>query len=494
MASSLVAACSTGATTESSGKKRIVIAQSVDPGSLNVTVRDAQQENNVSEQITEKLINFNVDADGYEPVLATGWKQVDPRTLEIKLRDGVKFTNGEAFNADSAAYSLNLILKADPYKGMFDKGTEVVPVDNLTLDVKTKKPSNLLLNALAYSSFQFPKAYYEKVGADKFGTAPIGTGPFALKEWARGDHIDMTANPNYWRGKAKFDQLEFKVIPDSTSEIAALQSGEVDLVSGVSVGSFDQLKASTNATLVSRLGMRCFAVMFNPSGDSPLKNVKVRQALWHAIDVQALIDQQLGGKGAPLQGQMLTSNYFGFVPGTPPGVYGYDPAKAKQMLADAGYPNGFTAEFKYPIGLYPQDKELGQAIAGQLAKVGVKIKQTGLEGGAFLTAHNAHTLRDMYFAGYLPPPDGFFMYDIWNGRGSSIYHNAQFDSLLQQSTAATSTEARKATFHKIVDVVRADPPWIPLLQGADNYGVSKRITGFQPRATQLLVAYDLGVK
>ncbi|WP_326639726.1 ABC transporter substrate-binding protein [Streptosporangium sp. NBC_01755] len=488
------AGCGAGSSSGSGAENRIVIAQSSDPGSLNVTVRDNRAEMNVSENVTERLLRFDPEATGFEPVLATSWKQIDPLTVELKLREGVKFTNGEPFNAESAVYSLDLVRNANPYKSMLQPITTVEAVDDYTIRVKTQRPSPLVMNGLAYSSYQFPKKYYTEVGGEKFGVEPIGTGPFVLKKWNRGESIQMTANPDYWAGKAKYDELDFKIIPDPSSQIAALQSGEVDLVAKVEVGSFDAVASGSNSTLVSRPGMRCVALVFNQRYKSPLSNPKVRQALWHAIDVRSLIDQQLGGKGELLEGQMVTPNFTGYVPDTPASVYDFDPDKTKQMLAEAGYPDGFTIDFKYAIGLFPQDKEIAQVIAGQLEKVGIKVKQTGLEAGAFLTEHNAHTLRDMYMVGYLPPPDASFMYDVWRPGPDAVYQDAEFGRLLDETYSVADPDKRQKVFEQLVDRLREDPPWVPLFQSADNYGVSKRITGFTPHATQLIVPYELEIK
>jgi peptide/nickel transport system substrate-binding protein len=471
---------------------QIVIASSIDPRSLFAGGTTAQQEVNVAEQVTEKLIEFNADATAFEPRLATSWKQDSPTSVTLTLRDGVKFTNGEDFTAQSAVYSLDIMIKSTAYAYLTNMISGAEVVDAHTIKVTSKTPSAQILNALAYGSFMYPEKYLEQVGQTAFGQKPIGTGPFIFKDWARGDHIDLDANPDYWGGAPKFGHLQFKIITDSAAQIAAVQSGQVDLVAGVSVGAVDAIKNSPDTTLVTRPGNRVYGLMFNQKTTTALKDAAVRKALWSAVDVQALINDQLGGMGTPLDAQFAGKNYFGYDPSltaTP-----YDPDKAKQELAAAGYPKGFTIEFDYPNGRYPQDSELGQAIAAQLAKVGVTANQHPLEGGTFLTQLNGGQLQDMYFAGYLPPPDAHFLYRNWSSTATPSYFSSPaFDDLLTKESAAVDATQRADLLHQLAAAFAANPPFIPLFQAEDAYAAAKRLQGFVPHATQWIDARDLGV-
>jgi peptide/nickel transport system substrate-binding protein len=471
---------------------KLVIAQSLDPRGLFANGGTVAQEVSISGQITEKLLDFTTDGDDFQPVLATHWEQVNPTTLRLTLREGVTFTNGEPFTAESAVASLKVMLASPAYGGLTDMIADAAVVDPTTIDVTTKYPTGLTLNALAYGSYQYPPAYFAKVGVDGFSTAPIGTGPYMLKEWRRGEVVVLTSNEAYWGGAPAIETVEFRIIPDSAAQIAAVRSGDVDMVIGVPVGSYETVEGSDQIDLVTRPSNRVFGLMLSIRSDSPLKDPAVRRALWSGIDVDALIANQLGGKGTALEGQLLAPNYFGFNDSLKRTAY--DPAKAKQLLADAGYPNGFKVKFNYSSGRYAQDREIGQALADQLAKIGVTTEQNVLEGGAFLTALNATELNDMYLAGYLPPPDAHFIYrNFKTGATPSYYSDPKLDAMIDAEANTSDQAARQQTFDDIGVFIQDEAPTVPLFQGVDAYAVSKKVQGFTPQASQFIPLHDMSM-
>jgi len=422
----------------SSGK--LTIAQGLEPRSLWGNAFTGQQEINVAEQITEKLIEFTPDAQDYEPRLATEWKQVDPTTWQFKLRQGVKFTNGEEFDANSAVYSLGVTKSAPSYASWVSMIVTATVVDKHTINVITDGPTMLHLPGLAMSSFQYPAKYFAEVGKDTFGTKPVGTGPYKLVEWVKDDHISLEANPDYWGGPVSVKTIVFRNIPEGAARLAALQTGEIDFTIDVPLDAAEQIENNPDLQLFTRPSNRVFMLWMSNITDSPLKDPKVRQALQYAIDVDALTKALFKGRATKLQGQILTPSFFGFISDWQ--AKPYDPEKAKQMLAEAGYPNGFDFTFKYSAGRYVQDKEAGQAIAAQLAKVGARAKQEVLEPGTFLTQMQAKQLTDMHLGGYLPPPDAHFMYQQFRtGFVYSITAIPEIDELVLKGAASAEAGA-----------------------------------------------------
>ena len=194
---------------------KLTVAQPVDPRSLWANSSTAQQEINVSEQITEKLIEFNVDANDFEPRLATEWKQLDDTTLQMKLRPNVKFTNGEDFDAESARASLDAMVKASAYTTFTNVISGADVVDRYTINVKTKSPTLLHMPALAMGSFQYPATYFGQLGPDEFGKKPIGTGPYRFVEWLKDTRVGLEANPQYWGGAPAVQSLIIRTIPEA---------------------------------------------------------------------------------------------------------------------------------------------------------------------------------------------------------------------------------------------------------------------------------------
>jgi peptide/nickel transport system substrate-binding protein len=475
----------------SSGK--LTIAQGVDPRSLWGNSSTAQQEINVSEQVTEKLIEFTADASDFEPRLATEWKQLDDTTLQMKLRQGVTFTNGEEFDAESARFSIETMLKAPAYVSFTSVIAGADVVDKHTINVKTKSPTLLHMPALAMGSFQYPPKHFQQLGQDEFGKKPIGTGPYTFMEWVKDSHVTLEANDSYWGGAPAMKTLTIRTIPEGAAKLAALETGEVDFTIDVPLDTVERIERNANLQLFSRPSNRLFYLVPSTLTDTPLKDPRVRRALWYAVDVEALIRGLFKGRAQPLAGQVLAPGYFGFDPGRQPTPY--DPDKAKQLLAEAGHPNGFEITFKYPGGRFAQDKEVGQAVATQLAKVGVRTKQEVLESGTFLTQLSAKQLNDLYLGGSLPPPDAHFMYQQFESTFRYAYYsNPQFDELLQKGASTANREERAGIYKQVLDVFDQDPPYIPLYQPEDYYAGTKKLSGFAPRASQFLDlrAFKLG--
>jgi peptide/nickel transport system substrate-binding protein len=462
---------------------KLTIAQGLDPRSLWGSSSTTQQEINVSEQITEKLIEFNVDANDFEPRLATEWRQLDDTTFQMKLRPNVKFTNGEEFNAEAAKFNIETMLKANAYAAFTGVIAGADVVDPLTINVKTKNPTLLHLPALAMGSFQYPPKYFQEQGQDAFGRKPIGTGPFTFGEWVKDSHITMEANPNYWNGAPAVKTVVFRNIPEGAAKLAALEAGEVDLIIDVPLDAIERIERNTNLQLLSRPSNRLFNLTMSTLTDTPLKKAEVRQAMRYAVDVPALITGLFKGRARQLQGQPLGPGAFGFDPNRK--AFPYDPEKVKQMFAAAGHPDGFEITFKYTAGRYAQDKETGQVIAAQLAKVGVRTKQEVLESGTFLTQLNSLQLNDMYFSGSLAPPDAHFTFQTYQtGFRYAYYSNPAVDELINKAAATTNKDERMKMYLQIHDLLDQDPPGVPLFSPDDFYAGTKKVGGFTPRASQ----------
>jgi peptide/nickel transport system substrate-binding protein len=464
---------------------KLTLAQGIDPRSLWGNSSTAQQEINISEQITEKLIEFTADASDFEPRLATEWKQTDDTTLQLKLRQGVKFTNGEEFDSASARYSIETMTKAPAYATFTNviDGAEVV--DKYTLNVKTKSPTLLHMAALAMGSFQYPAQYFQQVGPEGFGQKPIGTGPYRLVEWIKDNHVTLEANDAYWGAAPATKTVVVRVIPEGAAKLAALETGEVDFIIDVPLDAVERVERNSALQLLSRPSNRMFYLVPSTLTDTPLKDPRVRQALWYAVDVPALIQGLFKGRAKPLNQQILAPGFVGFDASRTPTKFDLD--TAKQMLAEAGYPNGFDITFKYSAGRYAQDKEAGQAIASQLARAGIRARQEVLESGTYLTQLTSLQLNDMYLGGSLPPPDAHFMYQQFQtGFVYSYYSNPATDELLKKEAATANREERLALLKQMQVEFDKNPPYVPLYQPEDYYAGSRKLSGFTPRASQFL--------
>lgn len=465
----------------------LVIAQGQDVVWLNPMKTTAQVNLNAATQIVEGLMQLDTDQRTILPVLATSWERIDDLTLELRLREGVSFSNGEPFNAEVAKFSLELGAAEPAMSGMLSSIERVDIVDEYTIRVVTTRPDPLLELSFARSSYMLPPAYFQEVGEDEFNLASIGTGPYMFEERASGQYLRVVANPDYWGGQPPIERLEFRAIPEDGARLAALQTGEVHLATNLPISTLSRVESTQGVSAVTVNGARIYLVILdNREGSGVLENKLVRQALNYAIDKEALLEVLFEGRGTVVDGQQANSNFFGYNPNLDP--YPYDPERAKELLAEAGYPNGFELTFKYPFGRIALDKETSEAIAAMLDDVGVRTNQVVLESGEFLNQLVTLQLGPLALAAYATAPDAHYQYDInVTGRRYSYYYNPAYDDLVIRAAAETDPVAREALYHQAAEIAYDDPPFIFLFTPDDLYGVSDRLQGWVPRPDQAVV-------
>ncbi|MCM3171842.1 MULTISPECIES: ABC transporter substrate-binding protein [Paenibacillus] len=479
------AGCSTtsksGAGEEATGegqdqKLEITIARAfdvngLDPGFLteNAQVVDNIFDTLVKRDAEEKLV----------PGLATSWSQIDDTTWQFKLREGVTFTNGEAFNADAVKYSLDRVLDPAnnaPTASYVSTIQEVNVVDEYTVNVVTKKPDPLVPTRFnRYPTEIVPPKYAEEVGQEQFAQKPIGTGPYQFVSWDKGSNVVLEANPNYWGGEPDVKKVTFRSIPEASTRVSALLNGEVDLITAVSPEDREKIESSSTARLstVERAGNTVY-VGFK-TDVKPFDDPKVRQALNYAIDVKSIVDKVL--QGAAVQtNSLIGPKDFGYA-GEPEG-YSYDPEKAKQLLAEAGYPNGFSATLD-TVSWYIKNTDVAQVIAEQLKAVGVNIKVNNVESSVYRTLVPAGKQSDMYVLGWSSTntldADAAIYAILRSGESYSTYANKDVDAKLDEARSVTDEAKRKQLYQEIQDEVLKDAPRIFLYQENQYYGVSDRL-------------------
>jgi peptide/nickel transport system substrate-binding protein len=500
-AGATTAAAATTAASSGANLDKVVIAQGVDPSTLDPQNHNETPAYNILNNIYETLVDF--DRSGkLQPRLAESWKQVDDLTTEFKLRSGVKWQDGSDFTADDVKYTIDRYINAktepDPLKkikraGNLDFVTSATVVDPLTVRIATAKPTPLLLLRLASGEQIVSKKYATDKGFDYLGLNPMGTGPYKFVEWKKADHLDLTANTNWWgaAGGPKVKNIRFRPIPDAQVRITALQAGEVDLITNVAPEQMKQLQTDkTDVTAVP--GVRVIFISLNTLDDSPaapLKNPKVRQALNYAIDRDAIINNLLLGNGVKLSSP-IPKSFFGFedLP-----QYTYDVAKAKSLLAEAGYPNGFDLEFKVPSGRYLKDKEIGEAITDFWTKIGVKVKFTAEPWAVYQPNIDKRKQPPAFLLGwgnFSYDPDGTLYPQFYTGQLYSYYSNPTFNKLIDDERTTVDTNKRLEDFKQANKILNQDAPWIFLHQQYEIEGISKRIK-WQARPDELLNAWEI---
>ncbi len=416
------------------------------------------------------------------PRLAESGRPLDDLNWELKLRRNVKFSDGEPFNAETVKATLEYIVKKEnnsPRRVRIDLVKSATAVDEHTVRITTEKPFPTLLEGLTEIYMAPVKAI--KQGPKSLTEKPIGTGPYKLQEWKREQAITLVRNDNYWGPKPQIPTVEFRIIPDVMARISALLAGEVHLIPDVPPQSLDQVNRSGSAETRSVAGRRVIFVAFNALQPGPLQDVRVRQAINQAVDVDKIIRTVMEGNAKRMVGPLPMINRH-LDPSLKP--YPVDVAKAKALLQQAGY-TGAPITLHTPSGRYLKDKEAAQAIAEQLTQAGITVKLQVDEWGTLLDLVKSGKVDGMYFFGRSDTSlDGSMMRD-WFRTGSTwvTYSDKQIDAAIDKALPIVNPESRRKTFAGLQAQIQDQAPWLFLWSQHDIYGVNKQLQ-WEPRADE----------
>jgi len=473
-----------------SEKDPLIVVQSAEPTGLDPVTHRENPTYAVTNNIFDSLLRKTPDGQNV-PALAESYVHESDTSWVFHLRSGVVFQNGEPLTADAVKYTVDQIL--DPAS----KSTRahdlswidhVQVVDKLTARIIAKRAFPLADHY--FTELQIvPPLYRETVGAQKFNEEPIGTGPYQLVRWDRGNRIDLKRNDHYWRDPAPAQYVEFQFVSSAASRVATLLGGRADIIVDPPIAAKAQIENNPKTAFASATGTRVLFVGLDSAQDSPLKDVRVRQALNYAVDKKTIISRLIGTSGEETVA-MLTSRDLGFNPDVT--AYPYDPQKARQLLAAAGYPNGFSIKIDATSGRYLNDSAVVQAIVGYLGDVGVKADINTLEFGAFNGALFAHKTSPMYFVGWGNPVfDASYVYDFVAATGSLIrtIGDPAIDKVLKDADSTIDQTVRKGLYAKAMSLINDAAPAIFLYKQPVLYGMSRRLD-WTPRSDEFLYMYD----
>ncbi len=435
----------------------------------------------------EKLVASDGQG-GIRPVLARSWRLVDDQTWEFDLQSGVLFHNGALLTAEDVKFTIERVLDPNtrsPWLGRISAIERVEVVDAARVRIVTRGPFGPLLQGLTVVDI-IPARYFRDRGPAGFAAAPVGTGPFQFKEWVRADRMVFTAYPGYWRGRPRLDEVVFRAIPEDSTRVAGLETGELDVGLLIPPEQVERLRGRGLEVRAVNLGQG-MVVNLRANTGGPLANRKVRQALNYAVDKEAIHKSILRGFGRILAGQVVGPDALGHNPNLRP--YPYDPQRARQLLAEAGFPNGFEVTFNGTIGRYTKDKEIDEFIAGQLAEVGVRARLEIVEAGVYIQRFIARQLEGMWIWAwqYFPAMDADLPLNFFGCRSvGNFFCSEAFDQLFPQSRATLDPTRRAQILQRVARIVREEAPAIFLVQTPGIYAVQRRVRGFEWGADYLM--------
>ena len=421
------------------------------------------------------------------PYLATSWKTVDELTWEFTLRKDVTFHNGDKFTAHTVKFNYDRCLNPEqkcPQRGNHSKIKEVQVVDDYTVRFLTHDPYPIMLERM--QNFQMVS---EKVAKDKGDTFmaenPIGTGPYKFVHWLKGREILMERNDNYWGPKAAFKYAKIRIIPDKATQVADLLAGGVDLVRALPPDQIEVLKASGAAYVTTAPVLRTAFIQLDSQGrteKNPFMDKRVRQAVNYGVNTDKIIQFVLNGQ-AVRTANVLNPMAFGHDPNVKP--YPYDPDKAKKLLAEAGYANGFEARFLSTGADVPAQKQAAEAIQADLAKIGVRVKINHIEDTNSVVAQVKEGKGGPMFQwswGYYSvfDADGI-LYDIFHsGNPWAYYWSEETDKLIDEGRSTLNQERRKQIYSKVQQILTDEAAHLFMWSIYGIWGVNKRLTWSAP--------------
>lgn len=465
------------------------VALSTFPNSIDLPRSAERNAHNAAWQLYDSLVFVNDDGE-LEPALAESWEVSEDGTEYIfHLRKDVVFHNGEPFNADAVVFSWERGKGDDmEWRDKWALAESVEKIDDYTVKITTDGPKPLLLRSMATFWAMVPPGYIAEVGEEGFQAHPIGTGPFQFVEWVKGDHITYEANPNYWRPETpKVKTLIFRPIPESSTRVAAIQTDEVDIVGRLSAEEAQSLLGVEGVKVIRYPVARIYYIAFNNLTTGvglPTEDPKVRQAMNYAVDVDAIIDAIFQGFAKPATGYVATGE-LGYGAVEP---FGYDPEKARELLAEAGYPDGFEMDMACPTGAYTNFEQVCEAVAGYLGDVGIKINLEFMESGQYW---------DLEAEKKLPPLFG----DSWSEVSGEAYNrllgalggmdaaysswsDPVIDDYLQRISVTVDTEERKKLYEELQVYMKENPPFIYLYEPLTFEAIRTRVQNYHPRPAE----------
>lgn len=491
-------------TNEESGEPKVLIfgrggdSVSLDP----IAVTDGESFK-VTQNVFETLVNFGEQDTTINPGLAKEWTVSDDGlTYTFMLEEGVKFHDGTDFNAEAVVanfdrWSSGTADKYYYYKSMFggfgdEEGHVIESVtadDEFTVTFKLKRPQAPFLKNIAMSPFGMGSPTAFEAAGDAFGDEPVGTGPFKFVEWKRNDSITIEKFEDYWQeGFPKLDRVVFRAIPDNSARLNALLTGEIDLADGVNPSDGASIEGDAALQLFERPSMNV-GYLGLTNTRPPFDNVLVRQAMNHAIDKQAIVDAFFEDRAEVAVNPMppSISGYNDQIEG-----YDYDPERAKELLAEAGLPDGFEMELwamPVPRPYMPDGMKVAEVMQKNLADVGITAEIVSFEWATYLEkARNGEA--DAFMLGWTGDNGDAdnFLYVLLDGdnigsNNYTYYDNEELHELLIAAQSEVDENTRNELYMQAQEIIHEDAPWVPLAHSTPLLAGKAELTGFKPHPT-----------
>ncbi len=450
-------------------------AYDADPVSLDPHEQLSGGTLQLSHMVFDPLVRWNKDL-GFDPRLAKSWERIDDTTVLFKLREGVKFHSGNEMTAEDVVYTIERLKSSPDFKGIFAGWASARAVDDYTVEIKTDGPSPLVLHTATYV-FPLDKDFYEEGGdeivkhGDSFASQNVsGTGPFTITEREQGVKVVFERNPDYWDADSPGNVQTAVLTPikEAPTRVAALLSGDVDFIAPVPPTDLERIENDENTNLVTMTGTRIITLQLNQKRHEALANPKVRQAIVHAINNEGIVQKIMKGFGT-VAAQQSPEGYVGHNPNLTPR---FDVEKAKALMEEAGYADGFSATMMCPNNRYVNDYKICEAAAAMLAKIGIEIDLTTMPKAQYWPKFDERAADIMMIGWHSDTEDSANFNEFLTmtpnpdtGRGqynSGNYSNDEVDRLTLASLTETDTQKRADMLQTVEQILYDEAAFVPL--------------------------------
>jgi peptide/nickel transport system substrate-binding protein len=449
--------------------------------------------------IWDTLVYRDPKSGEYKPQLATSWKWESPTALVLELRQGVQFQNGDKFSADDVAFTFNYVISNESKAVTRQNSDWIKDVERLgdyKVRINLKRPFPAALEYLSGPLPIYPGTYFKKVGLEGFSKAPIGTGPYKVTSVTPGQGVTMVKNPTYFKespqGQPKIGNIKFVVIPDPETRAAQLMTGAVDWIWRVPADQADSLKSTPKIAVQGGETMRVGYLTIDAQGssapNSPFRDLRVRQAVNYAINRKGIADNLLRGGSQPVYTACFRTQ-FGCDNKTVT-QYPYNPAKAKELLTAAGFPNGFDTE----IYAY-REREIAESIIGDLHKIGIRARLHYMKYAALQTDYRAGKTPLTFQAwGSYSVNDASAFTSVWfKGGSDDITKDPQLRQWLEAADSSIDPAVRKTNYSKSLELISKQAYMAPMFSYSTFYAYNSQLK-FQGYPDELPRFYEASWK
>ena len=477
----------------STGKDTLVIAQGADAKSLDPHASNDNPSSRIRVQIYDRLMDLD-DNGVPQPMLAESWERPDDKTIIFHLRKGVKFHNGDEMKASDVKFSLERALASPEVSHILAGINGVEVIDDYTVKVTTEKPMAAILNNLSHITIAILSERATKEAGDKFGQNPVGSGPYKFVSWQSGDRVTLEAFPEYWQGEAPVKNVVYRNIVEETNRTIGLETGELDIIYDIQGLDKNKLRDDERFVLIEGPQVSMTYLGFNMK-KAPYDNPKVREAISYAIDQKPIIDTVFLGAGEAAN-SIIGPNVWGYYDVE---KYTQDIEKAKALLAEAGYPDGFKA--KIWVNDNPVRRDTAVILQDQLKQIGIDVAIETLEWGAYLDGTGRGD-QEMYLLGWTTvtrdPDYGIAELTSTETQGNagnrSFYSNPKLDKLLKAGKIEMDPEKRRAIYKEAQEIIRKDIPMYMILYPTQAVATQKNIKGFKLGTMNSYEIYEVSIE